>query len=70
MYQNHTKPTAGLTYIEFIFSLNHAYSIQVSVGMASIILLSEMQQGRQNLSQYGQLYRFWQGWQALEKLSK
>jgi len=38
--------------------------------LLAFILLSEMQQGAQNLSQYGQLYRFWQGWQAVEMINR
>jgi hypothetical protein len=50
-------------------------SIQVLAWKASIIGIyfvvrnaTGATQVRQNLSQYGQLYRFGQGWQAVERL--
>ena len=66
-----TQPQASLiSNFSFLFTIPRVYRYWPGrQALLALFLLSEMQQGRQNLSQYGQLYRFGQGWQALERLS-
>ncbi len=67
-----TQPQASLT-SNFVFFFTIWIVYRYWPGRQALLafnLLSEMQQGRQNLSQYGQLYRFGQGWQASKWLSE